>query len=110
LSGIGEDGYAVSAMATDRPTWPPNRPEIVAYGSIALFVAGLVIIGVGLAHLRVWIIVVGVVAVALPLLRWFRVRIKPGEGLDFEGEMEKLPNGVSDSSEQESARTRRHSA
>lgn len=77
-------------------TWVPGRREIVAAGSFLLFVVGAVIVAFGIAKWTPLVIVLGVVAMALPIMRWFRIRREPDGTWTFEGEMEKPPDSASE--------------
>lgn len=83
-------------MAKDRHhlSWPPTRRDLVGLGTLLLFAAGLVIIGFSLANGDTWLTVLGIFALALPLLRWVRVRREADGSWEFTGVVEKPPDSV----------------
>jgi hypothetical protein len=89
-------------------TWPFGRREIVTLGSCLMFAAGLVVIGFGLASENVAFTALGVFTLALPIVRWFRVRREPEGAWTFEGELEKPPDAASEP-EPGDEQSRRHS-
>lgn len=80
----------------NRRAWPPERREIVAAGSFLLFAVGLTIVGFGLANTNLAFTLLGVLSLALPIVRWVRVRREPEGAWTFEGELEKPPDNVSE--------------
>ena len=88
--------------------WPPQRRDIVAVGSGLLFAVGLIIIGFGLAKSNLAFTALGLLALAVPIIRWFRIQRGPEGTWTFEGAMEKPPDSVSES-ETADERSRRHS-
>lgn len=91
-----------------RWTWPADRRDIVAAGSFLLFAVGLVVVGFGLANEDLLFTALGLGALVLPIVRWFRISRDAQGAWTFEGEMEKPPDAVN---EQESGdeQSRRHS-
>jgi LPXTG-motif cell wall-anchored protein len=79
----------------------------VGLGSLLLFAAGLVVIGFGLADTNIWFTLVGIAALALPILRWFRIKRENDGTWTFEGAMEKPPDDVSRSESREEQPRRR---
>lgn len=79
-------------------------------GSFLLFGVGLVIVGFGLANESIVFVALGLVAIALPILRWFRVRRENDGTWTFEGALEKPPDSATaPEPEQEDERERRRS-